>query len=79
MNINDDTKSGRCQYVFSSGIKCNKVTETHMYICDYHAEIQETKPYGQYCEFCGIDTFNVLEHKEDCPMKPSKVESDKTI
>ena len=59
-------KEGICNYLLPNGEQCNRKTETYKYICDEHAEIQEIKPYGRYCEFCGIDTFNHDEHKEDC-------------
>lgn len=59
-------KEGICNYMLSNGLKCNKKTETYKFICDEHAEKQEQKPYGRYCESCGIDTFNYDDHKGDC-------------
>jgi len=48
------------------GKKCGKKAKTYKYICDKHAEEQETKNYGRYCEICGADTFNELKHKKEC-------------
>jgi hypothetical protein len=59
-------KKGYCNFILDNGNKCNKKTETHKFICDFHADIQEIKPYGRYCEFCGIDTFNIERHKPNC-------------
>lgn len=56
----------KCRYIMPDGKKCGKRTKTHKYICDEHAEEQEIKLYGRYCESCGIDSFNELKHKKDC-------------
>lgn len=62
-------KEGFCNYLLPNGEQCNQKTKTYIFICDKHAEEQELKPYGRYCEFCGIDTFNIKNHKEDCEIK----------
>ena len=46
---------------------CNNKTNTYKYICDECAEKQEIKPFGRYCEYCGIDLFNEENHKKNCP------------
>jgi hypothetical protein len=56
---------GKCEYE-KDGKLCGKETTTYKYICDEHAEEVELEPYGRYCEFCGIDTFNEKKHKEGC-------------
>ena len=48
---------------------CKKKVHTYKYICDRHAKELEVEPYGRFCEFCGIDTFNVKLHKKDCPVR----------
>lgn len=53
-------------HIMPNGKSCGRKTKTYKYICDEHAEEQEIIPYGRYCEFCGIDTFNELKHKKDC-------------
>ena len=62
----ENMNKGVCKYILSNGKTCNRKTKTHKFICDEHADEQEQEPYGRYCEFCGIDTFNVDHHKEDC-------------
>jgi len=57
---------GKCYYELETGL-CGRKTKTYKYICDKHAEEVETVPYGRFCEFCGIDTFQ-SEHKRDCPL-----------
>ena len=46
----------KCKY-----LGCGKKTKIYKYICDKHAEKQETKPYGKFCEGCGADLF-----EEEC-------------
>lgn len=61
-------KVGVCNYIFPDGSICNRTTKTYNFICDEHADEQELKPYGRYCEFCGADTFNEF-HKKGCEVK----------
>jgi hypothetical protein len=60
-------KTGKCEYLnHENGRVCGRETNLYKYICDEHAEEVEDTPYGRYCEFCGIDTFNEKKHKEGC-------------
>lgn len=38
------------------------------FICLECAELEETKPYGRHCEFCGADLFREA-HKKGCEVK----------
>lgn len=58
---------GRCHYMLENGKICGRKTESYKYICDLHAEEVEAIPYGRFCEFCGMDTFNEKYHRKGCP------------
>jgi hypothetical protein len=64
--IDSEQIKNKCMYTLPNGKKCGKQTRTYKYICDEHGEEQEIKPYGRYCEECGIDTFNELHHQKKC-------------